>query len=103
MAFLSWLQSLGFALHRIALTMVSLGTNGALAQPYSKLTGDTVANAWPKFLVAVKAFPGISSDDPFGDSTRTLRGGASARSKSKHPRQKRKGKQAARAPSRRLR
>ena len=103
MAFLSWLQKLGFALDRIAQAMVSLGTDGVLAQLYSKLTGDTVANAWPKFLVAVKALPRISSDDPFGDAPPARRGGSTARSKPKHPKPRRREKNAGRAPSRRSR
>ena len=87
MAFLSWLLKLGFGLDRIAQSTVSLGTNGVLAQLYAKLTGDTATNAWPKFLAAVKALPGISSDDPFGDAASKC-GGTSARSKSKHPKPK---------------
>jgi hypothetical protein len=38
MAFLSWLISQGFALGKIAPTMVSLGNAGTLAQLYGKLT-----------------------------------------------------------------
>ena len=66
MAFLSWLQKLGYPLKRIAPAMVSLGTRGVLAQLYSELTGDAANSAWPKFLAAVKALPGVRSDDPFG-------------------------------------
>jgi hypothetical protein len=67
MAFLSWLQKLGYALDRIAPAMVTLGTSGVLAQLYARLTGDAEKNAMPKFLAAVKALPGgVTSDDPFG-------------------------------------
>jgi hypothetical protein len=66
MAFLSWLQKLGFPLSRIAPAMVSLGTHGTFAQLYVKLVGGAPANAWTKFLAAVKALPTIVSDDPFG-------------------------------------
>ena len=68
MAFLSWLQKLGYPVHRIAPAMVALGTNGTLAQLYAKLTGDAGTNAWPKFLAAAKALPGVFTDDPFGGS-----------------------------------
>jgi hypothetical protein len=103
MAFLSWLQSLGFALNRIAPTMVLLGTDGVLAQLYSKLTGDNSTNAWPKFLAAVKALPSISSDDPFGGAAHNHPGGAPGRSKSKHPKPKGKPGKVGRAISRRPR
>lgn len=66
MAFLSWLQKLGYPLKRIAPAMVSLGIRGVLAQLYSELTGDAASRAWPGFLAAVKALPGVRSDDPFG-------------------------------------
>jgi hypothetical protein len=66
MAFLSWLQRLGFLLNTIAPTMVTLGTSGTLAQLYAKLTSGPAADAWPKFLSAAKALPQIASDDPFG-------------------------------------
>jgi hypothetical protein len=46
--------------------MVTLGTNGTLAQLYAKLTSGPAADAWPKFLSAAKALPQIASDDPFG-------------------------------------
>lgn len=69
MAFLSWLLSLGQSLDKIAPAMVALGDAGTLAQLYAKLTGDSAANAWPKFQSAVKALPnGVTSDDPFGAS-----------------------------------
>jgi hypothetical protein len=87
MAFLSWLQSLGSPLNRIAPAMVALGTAGVLAQLYSKLTRDAASNAWPKFLAAVKALPGVKSDDPFGRASRTKRprgsGRTTARSRAK--------------------
>ncbi len=67
MAFLSWLQKLGYALDRIAPAMVTLGTSAVLAQLYARLTGDAEKNAKPKFLAAVNALPGgVTSDDPFG-------------------------------------
>ena len=66
MAFLSWLQKLGYALNTIAPAMVTLGTKGTLAQLYAKLTSGPAADAWPKFLSAAKALPQIASDDPFG-------------------------------------
>ena len=66
MAFLSWLQRLGFLLNTIAPTLVTLGTSGTLAQLYAKLTSGPAADAWPKFLSAAKALPQIASDDPFG-------------------------------------
>jgi hypothetical protein len=66
MAFLSWLQKLGYALNTIAPAMVTLGTKGTLAQLYAKLTSGPAAEAWPKFLSAAKALPQIVSDDPFG-------------------------------------
>jgi hypothetical protein len=66
MAFLSWLQSLGYPLGRIAPAMVKLGTGGTLAQLYAALSGKPATDALPAFLAAVKALPRISSDDPFG-------------------------------------
>jgi hypothetical protein len=66
MAFLSWLQHLGFTLDKIAPAMVALGTSGTLAQLYAKLTSDGQSNAWPKFQAAAKALPQIATDDPFG-------------------------------------
>lgn len=82
MAFLSWLQKLGYSLRRIAPAMVSLGTPGVLAQLYSELTGDAASRAWPGFLAAVKALPSVRSDDPFGalgTPPRRLGGPTSAR------------------------
>jgi hypothetical protein len=78
MAFLSWLQRLGYPLQEIAQAMVALGTGGVLAQLYGKLTGDGSANAWPKFLAAAKALPAIASDDPFGTAPRKTRSATSA-------------------------
>jgi len=69
MAFLSWLQKLGYALPRIAPAMVALGTKGTLAQLYANLSGNAAGQAWPTFLAAVKALPGVRSDDPFGAGT----------------------------------
>jgi hypothetical protein len=102
-AFLSWLQSLGYPLSRIAPAMVSLGTSGVLAQLYAKLAGDAATNAWPKFLAAVKALPGISSDDPFGDAARTHRGAGHARGKSSKSKAIRQSKKATKAMPRRRR
>jgi hypothetical protein len=69
MAFLSWLQSLGYPLNEIAPAMVKLGTGATFAQLYGALTGAPQAQAWPKFLAAAKALPKIVNDDPFGQST----------------------------------
>jgi hypothetical protein len=69
MAFLSWLQKLGFSLNKIAPAMVKLGTTGTLAQLYATLTSSPPSDAWLKFNVAVRALPGITSDDPFGTKT----------------------------------
>jgi hypothetical protein len=66
MAFLSWLQKLGYALNAIAPAMVQLGTNGTLAQLYAKLTSGPASDAWSKFLSAAKALSQITNDDPFG-------------------------------------
>ena len=66
MAFLSWLQSLGYPLGSIAPAMVKLGNAGTLAQLYAGLTESPGSQAWPTFLAAVKALPQIVSDDPFG-------------------------------------
>ena len=67
MAFLSWLQSKGHALNRIAPAMVTLGAGGTLAHLYANLTSDAASNAWPTFQSAVNALPhGVTSDDPFG-------------------------------------
>lgn len=69
MAFLSWLQSLGYPLNKIAPAMVKLGTSATFAQLYAVLTGAPQAQAWPKFLAAAKALPKIVNDDPFGQSS----------------------------------
>jgi hypothetical protein len=69
MAFLSWLQKLGFSLNKIAPAMVKLGTTGTLAQLYATLTSSPQSDAWLKFNVAARALPGITSDDPFGTKT----------------------------------
>jgi hypothetical protein len=69
MAFLSWLQSLGYPLKKIAPAMVKLGTSATFAQLYAVLTGAPQAQAWPKFLAAAKALPKIVNDDPFGQSS----------------------------------
>src|ERR1700676_2367054 len=45
MAFLSWLQKLGFPLNTTAPAMVTLGTNGTLAQLYAKLTSGPAVDA----------------------------------------------------------
>jgi hypothetical protein len=66
MAFLSWLQKLGYALNAIAPAMVKLGTKGTLAQLYAKLTSGPESDAWSKFLSAAKALSQITNDDPFG-------------------------------------
>lgn len=69
MAFLSWLQSLGFPLNKIAPVMVKLGTSATFAQLYAALTSAPQAEAWPKFLAAAKALPKIVNDDPFGTTS----------------------------------
>ena len=84
MALLSWLQKLGSPLSRIAPSMVLAGASGTLAQLYARLTGDAQANALPKFLAAVKALPGVTSDDPFGALGRARKPGR--RGKGKRPR-----------------
>ena len=66
MAFLSWLLSKGYALSKIAPSLVSLGSGGTFAQLYADLTSDAASNAWPTFQSAVQALPnGVTSDDPF--------------------------------------
>ena len=79
MAFLSWLQKLGYPLPRIAPAIVSLGTHGVLAQLYGQLTGNSGETAWPTFLSAIKALPGVFSDDPFGDAVRAFQPRAATR------------------------
>lgn len=79
MAFLSWLQTLGSPLTRIAPALVSLGSSSTLAQLYAQLTGDAQSNALSKFLAAVRALPGgVTSDDPFGALPNPAGGGATA-------------------------
>jgi hypothetical protein len=66
MAFLSWLQSLGFSLSRIAETMVQGGDGVTLAVVYAGLSGQAASSAWSTFMSAVQALPnGVTSDDPF--------------------------------------
>jgi len=68
MAFLSWLQHLGYPLQRIAPAMVTLGTGGTLAQLYATLSGKGAGTALPAFLAAVKGLGRVDSDDPFGSA-----------------------------------
>jgi hypothetical protein len=84
MAFLSWLQSLGYPLSKIAPAMVKLGTGATFAQLYAVLSGAPQAQGWPKFLSAAKALPKILNDDPFGK--------AGSKDKTKGDSGKRKGK-----------
>ena len=64
--FISWLQSLGFALNQIAPAMVSLGEGGTFAQLYQQLTQKSASSAWADFMAAVNALPApIGNDDPF--------------------------------------
>jgi hypothetical protein len=69
MAFLSWLQSLGYPLRKIAPGMVKLGTGATFAQLYAALTAKPQAQAWPTFLAAAKALLKIVNDDPFGTTS----------------------------------
>jgi hypothetical protein len=69
MAFLSWLQKLGFSLNKIAPSMVKLGTAGTLAQLYATLTSNPQSDAWLKFDAAARALPRITNDDPFSTKT----------------------------------
>jgi hypothetical protein len=66
MAFLSWLQSLGYPLSKLAPAMVKLGTGATFAQLYAALTSAPQTEAWPKFIAAAKSLPKIVNDDPFG-------------------------------------
>src|ERR1700723_727776 len=67
MAFLSWLQSQGYSLDKIAPAMVALGDSGTLAQLYANLTSSPASNAWSAFQSAIRALPnGVTTDDPFG-------------------------------------
>ena len=84
MAFLSWLQSLGYSLNKIAPAMVKLATSATLAQLYAVLTGAPQTQAWPKFLAAAKALPKIVNDDPFGQTSAKGRSkGGAAKGKKK--------------------
>jgi len=96
MAFLSWLQHQGFALDRIAQAMVALGTGGTLAQLYAKLSGAPQAEAWPRFLAAVKLLPKIINDDPFGGGAT----GGAPKKRPAPPKRKRPLKAARRRPAR---
>ena len=69
MAFLSWVQNLGYPLSKIAPAMVQLGTGATFAQAYAALTSAPKTDAWPKFLAAAKALPRIVNDDPFGKAS----------------------------------
>lgn len=92
MAFLSWLQSQGYALAQIAPAMVTLGTSAVLAELYAKLSKQPQASAWPKFLAAAKALPAITSDDPFASAPavrRTSRARAVARAPRRTPTRRR--------------
>jgi hypothetical protein len=62
-------MSQGFALNTIAPAMVALGNQGTLAQVYANLSGSAASGAWPAFLAAVQALPGVTSDDPFGGAS----------------------------------
>jgi hypothetical protein len=95
MAFLSWIQKLGFPLNKIAPAMVKLGTAATFADLYVALTAGLKSDAWSKFLAAAKALPKIVNDDPFGQS--------SAAGKKKGGTAKRKGKGATRSNLHRLR
>jgi hypothetical protein len=86
MAFLSWVQSLGFPLNKITPAMVKLGTGATFAQLYAALTSAPQADAWPKFLAAAKSLPKIANDDPFGTT------GAKGKGKGKGGGTKGKGK-----------
>ena len=83
MAFLSWIQSMGFSLNKIAPAMVQLGTGAAFAQLYAALTAKPATAAWPAFLAAAKALPDIANDDPFRKT--------GAKRKKKEPPAKKKG------------
>jgi hypothetical protein len=85
MAFLSWLQSLGYPLAKIAPAMVTLGTDATLAQLYAALAGKAAAGALPAFLAAVKALPRINSDDPFGAGAAAARRKAPRRQPARKP------------------
>lgn len=67
LAFLSWLNAMGYGLTMVAPHMVVLGDTSTLAELYFTLTGDAQANAWLKFLMAVAtgASHPFTTDDPF--------------------------------------
>jgi hypothetical protein len=90
MAFLSWIQSLGFPLNKIAPAMVKLGTSATLAQLYAVLTRAPQSDAWPKFSAAAKLLPKIVNDDPFGSANVSRKG----------KRRSAKGRLASRGPAR---
>jgi hypothetical protein len=70
MAFISWLQSQGYSLDKIAPVMVALSDSGTLAQLYANLTSSPAGNAWSAFQSAIKALPnGVTTDDPFGSGS----------------------------------
>lgn len=70
MAFLSWLQAIGYPLGIIARSMVTLGDNDTLADLYENLTGRPAASAWRDFWTALQSLPGgVSTDDPFAGAT----------------------------------
>jgi len=94
MAFLSWLQHLGFTLNDIAPAMVALGTSGTLAQLYARRTSDTQSNAWPKFQAAVKALPQILNDDPFGSGGNAVKKVTGKVTKARTPERPRKASRA---------
>jgi len=105
MAFLSWLQSLGFPLNKITPVMVKLGTSATFAQLYAALTPAPQAEAWPKFLAAATALPKIVNDDPFGTTTvagKKKRGSAIAKHASKVPAKRKAATRNAARSSRRL-
>jgi len=82
MAFLSWLQSLGYPLNKIAPAMVKLGTGATFAQLYAALTSAPPTDAWTKFIAAAKTLPKIVNDDPFGKTNvKKKKKGGSAKGK----------------------
>jgi hypothetical protein len=92
MAFLSWIQSLGYPLSKVAPAMVNLGTGATFAQLYAALTAKPQAQAWPTFLAAAKTVPKIVNDDPFGKagSKGKTKGGSGKKGKGKGVRRLRK-------------
>lgn len=65
MAFLSWMQKLGYPMEVIAPGLVGLGNAGTLAELYASLTGDAAGNAWTKFKAACATVK-LTTEDPFG-------------------------------------